>query len=78
MSAILARRYSPIAFALISALLIVVGVLYFFAGDTDEEEKTYWPPLTMIYDIDGLCIMARRSGRLTDWSIARHQTGQTR
>ena len=53
MPAILTRRYPPIALALIVALLIVVGVIYFFAGDKYEEEKTYWPPLTMIYEIDG-------------------------
>ena len=53
MALTLSSRHSLIAFALTLALLAVVGVVYIVVDDADEEEKTYWPPLTMIYEVDG-------------------------
>ena len=53
MLADLTRRHWLIASALTLALLAVVGVLYFFSGVLGKEEKSYWPPLTMIYEVDG-------------------------
>lgn len=53
MPAILTRRHSLISLALIPALLAIVGILYFFSGVLGKEEKSYWPPLTMIYEVDG-------------------------
>ena len=53
MPAILTRRHWLIALALTLALLAVVGVPYFFSGVLGKEEKSYWPPLTMIYEVDG-------------------------
>lgn len=53
MPAILTRRHSLIALSLMLALLAIVGALYFFSGGLGEEEKSYWPPLTMIYEVYG-------------------------
>lgn len=53
MPAILTLRHSLIALALTLALIIVLGILYFFSGVLGREEKGYWPPLTMIYEVDG-------------------------
>lgn len=52
MSAMLTSKHSLIALVLILALLAIVGVLCAFAGVTGEQEKNYWPPLTMIYEVD--------------------------
>ena len=53
MPAILTRRHSLIALSLMLALLAIVGALYFFSGGLGKEEKSYWPPLTMIYEVYG-------------------------
>ena len=53
MSAMLTRMHSLNVLALILALLTIVGVLYFFSGDLGKDEKSYWPPLTMLYEVDG-------------------------
>ena len=53
MVAILSKKYALPTLALTVALLTIVTVLYLFAGDAGEGEETYWPPLTMIYEVDG-------------------------
>ena len=76
MSANPTRWYSLIAMVLTMALLIVVGVLNLVAGNADGREKNYWPPLTMIYEVDGPVQnghMVRETRRLdyrsaTDWT----------
>ena len=49
----LTHKHSPIALALILALLAIVGILCFFSGVLGKEGKSYWPPLTMTYEVNG-------------------------
>ena len=77
MSAPLIRRLSLIAFVLTLALLIVVGVIYCVAGNADGKEKTYWPPLTMIYEVDGP-VHSGKTVRETRRLDYRSATGQRR
>ena len=53
MLAILSKKYMIIALVLTLALLTIVTVLYLFAGVAGEGEETHWPPLTMVYEVDG-------------------------
>jgi len=70
------RRHSLIALSLTLVLLAIVGVLYLSADVAVEEEITYWPPLTMIYETDGPVLngpVIRQTRRLeyrtaTDWT----------
>lgn len=70
------RRHSFIALSLTLVLLAIVGVLYLFADVAGQEERTYWPPLAMIYETDGPVLngpVIRQTRRLeyrtaTDWT----------
>ena len=53
MTVMLTRRHSLISLALILALLAIMGILYFFSGVLGKKEKSYWPPLTMTYEVEG-------------------------
>ena len=53
MLGILSKRYVLPALALTLILLTSVTTLYFFSQDAGEGGETYWPPLTMIYEVDG-------------------------
>ena len=52
MSVALTRRNTFIALALV-LISLVAGVLYFGPWDASSPEVSYWPALTMVYEIDG-------------------------
>ena len=55
MSAVLTRKNTFIALALTLVLIsLVAGVLYFGPRDVSSSEISYWPALTMVYEMDGL------------------------
>ena len=55
MSVALTRKHTFIALALTLVLIsLVAGVLYFGPLDTSSPEISYWPALTMVYEMDGL------------------------
>ena len=54
MSVALTRKHTFIALALTLVLIsIVAGVLYFGPWDASSPEISYWPALTMVYEMDG-------------------------
>ena len=54
MSVALTRKHTFIAIALTLVLIsIVAGVLYFGPWDASGPKVSYWPALTMVYEIDG-------------------------
>ena len=77
MSVALTRKHTFIAIALTLVLIsLVAGVLYFGPWDASSPEISYWPALTMVYEMDGLGINGqkiRETHRLeyrsvTDWT----------
>ena len=54
MSVALTRKNTFIAIALTLGLIsLVAGVLYFSPWDASSSEISYWPALTMVYEMDG-------------------------
>ena len=54
MSVALTRKHTFIALALTLGLIsLVAGVLYFSPWDASSSEISYWPALTMVYEMDG-------------------------
>ncbi len=77
MSVALTRKHAFIAIALTLVLIsLVAGALYFGPWDASSPEISYWPALTMVYEMDGLGINGqkiRETHRLeyrsvTDWT----------
>ena len=77
MSVALTRKHTFIALALTLVLIsLVAGVLYFGPWDASSPEISYWPALTMVYEIDGPVFngqTVRETHRLeyrsvTDWT----------
>ena len=77
MSVALTRKTTFIALALTLVLIsLVAGVLYFGPWDASSPEISYWPALTMVYEIDGPVFngqTVRETHRLeyrsvTDWT----------
>ena len=77
MSVALTRKHTFIALALTLGLIsLVAGVLYFGPWDASSPEISYWPALTMVYEMDGSAIngqTVRETHRLeyrsvTDWT----------
>ena len=55
MSVTLTRKTTFIALALALVLIsLVAGVLYFGPRDASSSEISYWPALTMVYEMDGV------------------------
>ena len=55
MSVALTRKTTFIAIALTLVLIsLVAGVIYFGPWDTSSSEISYWPALTMVYEMDGV------------------------